>query len=106
MSTSWNGTRTSFPPADRARILRRDKTCRCGGCPDHDGPCDQPATIADHITPVAEGGTHDWRTNGQGLCGTSTTGCHGHKTRAEQARGRIRKGKRRPPDTTKHPGLR
>lgn len=101
-TSSWSGDRRSFTTDDRRRILARDPICRCRGCPDHNGPCTNPSTIADHIIPAAEGGPDDWRLNGQGLCGTSTTGCHGHKTRTEQARGRTRKSRKRPTDN--HPG--
>lgn len=90
----------AFPKAVRRRILRRDPTCRCTGCRHHNGPCASPSTIADHIVPKAEGGS-DQETNGQGLCAP----CHDEKTRAEAARGRARRSRKRP-TTTKHPGFR
>ena len=89
-NTSWSGNRTPFPKATRRRILNRDRTCR--HCRKH------PATIADHIVPVAEGGTDDER-NGQGLCAP----CHDVKTKAERLRGLARVAPRRP--TERHPGL-
>ena len=91
---SWSGTRRSFPPNVRRHILNRDHwTCqlRYPGCTGH-------APIADHITPVAEGGT-DQHSNGQAVCAS----CHNVKTRQEQARGRARKPQRlRKPEP--HPG--
>ncbi len=45
------------------------------------------ATLRDHITPLAEGGT-DADDNIQGLCGP----CHEGKTLAEALRGRKRAG--------------
>ena len=70
MNTSWSGTRESFPRPLRRAILHRDPICRhCHT---------RQSTIADHIIPVAEGGT-DTITNGQGLCDP----CHHTKTQAE-----------------------
>lgn len=89
---SWSGTRRSFPTATRRRILARDPICRW-----REG-CTQPATIADHIIPVAEGGSDD-ESNGQGLCAEH----HDRKTRDEQARGRARRSTRRP--ERPHPGV-
>lgn len=101
-NTSWSGKHLSFTPSDRARILRRDPVCKCSGwCGQHNGPCTNPSTIADHTLAQAAGGAHDWRTNSQGLCSP----CHDIKTETEKTAGRIRNGKRRPPDTAKHPGL-
>lgn len=65
----------------RAQVLREEPLCR---------PCDEAgrvtaATIADHITPKAEGGTDD-RSNYQGICHP----CHVAKTAAEAARARAR----------------
>lgn len=68
--------------------------------------CDAPATVADHILAVAEGGSHDLD-NGQALCAP----CHDIKTRAEQARGRARAQQNPRPSshlvrpTGKHPGM-
>lgn len=99
MPGGWTRSHSSgFPTATRRRILRRDPWCTCNGCPDHPGPCVNPSTIADHITPRAEGGS-DAEANGQGLCSS----CHRHKTQAEATRGRQRKSRRRP--TEDHPGL-
>lgn len=52
-------------------VLAREPNCR---------QCGAPATQADHIIPVSQGGTNDPRTNGQGLCDQ----CHAHKTKREQ----------------------
>lgn len=90
-NNSWSGRYVSFPTATRRRILQRDNhTCRS---------CGEPATIADHIIPLAEGGTHD-ENNGQALCEP----CHDAKTKQEIARGRARKSRTRP--AQQHPGLR
>lgn len=90
----WTRTR-AFPTAARARILARDPICKhCG---------QRPSTIADHITPVAEGGSDD-ETNGQGLCAP----CHDLKTHAEQQRGMKRWNERRPRQRRtpeQHPGV-
>ncbi|WP_363319497.1 HNH endonuclease [Leifsonia williamsii] len=65
----------------RAAVLQR-----CGGRCEIRGPkCTGKATEADHITPVAEGGTYTL-SNGQGACTT----CHAAKTKQEAARGRTR----------------
>lgn len=90
MNNSWSGDRTGFPKAMRAKILRRDKTCRICGL--------RPATEADHIVSVAEcrrlGIVYDTIDNGQGLCRE----CHWAKTRAEiqQGQARMRTPKRIP----------
>lgn len=67
--------------AERARfrkeVLRREPNCRY---------CGAPATDADHIIPVSEGGALTDTANGQGLCAD----CHEQKTKEEQARGRER----------------
>lgn len=97
---SWSGNRRAFPAKLRTRILKRDPVCRCTGCTHHDGRCTKPSTVADHIIPVAEGGT-DTLANGQGLCAS----CHDAKTRAEIKRGLARRPKRRRA-SEKHPGLR
>lgn len=57
----------------RRAVLRRDAVCRAMGCP-------EPATEADHIIPVADGGANHID-NGQGLC----THHHDLKSRAEIA---------------------
>ncbi|MEU6641249.1 HNH endonuclease signature motif containing protein [Saccharomonospora sp. NPDC046836] len=91
----WNTPRRAFPTAVRARILKRDPICRACGV--------RPSTIADHIVPVAEGGTDD-ETNGQGLCSP----CHDPKSAAERARGLQRWNERRPRqrrDPEPHPGV-
>ena len=91
-STSWSGARIAFPTAVRRRILRKQPVC--AGCRI------RPSTIADHIIPVAEGGT-DSESNGQGLC----TVCHDAKTKQEAARGRARKLARLRRPEGRHPGL-
>lgn len=93
---SWSGRRAAFPAATRQLILERaEHRCQIAG-PD----CVGTATIADHVTPVAEGGTDD-PANGQAACDP----CHDTKTRQEIARGRARMPTRkRPPQ--KHPGFR
>ncbi len=90
-TTSWSGTRHSFPTHTRAAILAAHPVCRACGL--------RPSTEADHIVPVAEGGT-DAVTNGQGLC----TPCHTAKTKQEQTRGMQRRSLHRTP--APHPGLR
>lgn len=97
-NTSWSGERRAFPDATRRLILRRDPRCRCTGwCGLHAGRCTAPSTVADHVTPHAEGGTDD-AGNGQGLCAD----CHDVKTGTEAARGRLRRSHRRAP--APHPG--
>lgn len=56
--------------AFRRAVLAREPNCR---------HCGNPATQADHIVPVADGGTNDPATNGQGLCDE----CHATKTKHE-----------------------
>ena len=88
--TAWaNSHSHGFPPAARRAILQRDPVC----------PCGRPSTQADHIVPVAEGGSDD-ESNGQGLCRS----CHDTKTAAEAARARARVP-RRHRDRESHPGL-
>lgn len=61
---------------ERAHVLAEEPRCRrCGGA----------STVADHIVPLAEGGT-DMRGNLQGLCAA----CHATKTAAESQRSRSR----------------
>lgn len=62
----------------RARVLREQPTCAM---------CSAPATDADHIIAVADGGT-DARENLRGLCNS----CHKKHT-AKQNRDRRRKGR-------------
>lgn len=66
----------------RDRVLQEEPLCR---------PCEKrgrvtQATIADHITPLAEGGTGD-RDNMQPICKP----CHDAKTAAEAKRAQARK---------------
>lgn len=96
-NTSWSGQRRSFPTATRQRILARAGG-RCEWVTDG-VRCANPGTIADHIVPHAEGGT-DHESNGQALCPAH----HDAKTRVEQARGRARRSRYRPPQ--QHPGIR
>lgn len=56
--------------AFRRAVLAREPNCR---------RCGKPATQADHIVAVADGGTNDAATNGQGLCDE----CHTIKTKNE-----------------------
>ena len=94
-TTSWSGQRRSFPTAVRQLILRRAGG-QCQHTDEHGTRCTNPATVADHIVPHAEGGTDD-PTNGQALCDPH----HNTKTRAEQARGRARRNPKR--RTEPHP---
>lgn len=61
----------------RAAVLKHyGPTCNHPGC-------DHPATEADHIIPISQGGApDDWEHNGQALCRHH----HEEKTRAETAR--------------------
>lgn len=96
----WQGSSShGFPPATRARILRRDPVCRCSGCRYHVGLCAAPSTDADHVVSVARGGSHDLG-NGQGLCRR----CHQAKTTREAIDARTGAPRRREPE--KHPGMR
>lgn len=66
----------------RARVLREEPLCR---------PCDAQGFVtasvtADHIKPLAEGGTGD-RENMQGIC----SACHKAKTALEAARAKKRR---------------
>ena len=88
--------RATFTAATKRAILQRDRICaHCG---------ERKSTQADHIIPVAEGGTHHI-SNGQGLCDW----CHDKKTGAEQRRGITRWNRDRRPRQTRpteaHPGL-
>lgn len=62
----------------RERILARDPWCACG--------CGQRSTVADHITPIRQGGARFDMRNGQGMAET----CHNRKRQreSEEARGR------------------
>lgn len=92
---SWSGARRSFPPSVRRSILDRDGgVCQLG----YPG-CAVTATEADHIIPVAEGGTDD-EANGQAVCPP----CHRRKTAEEIARGKARQPRRKRPPAP-HPGL-
>lgn len=89
MSGWGNSTRRSRLPSDwpriRARILRRDPTCRIAG-----PHCTGPSTEVDH---VRRGDDHH-DANLQGACST----CHQAKTLSERRAPRAR-------PKTKHPGL-
>jgi len=66
----------------RAVVLREEPTCR---------PCEQQGFVtasvtADHIRPLAEGGTGD-RDNMQGIC----SACHKAKTAREAQRAKKRR---------------
>lgn len=63
--------------AFRRAVLEREPECR---------RCGAPATEADHITPVSEGGALTDLANGQALCAS----CHAEKSEAERRRGIAR----------------
>lgn len=67
----------------RERVLREEPLCYL--CRAMQPPRYTPATIADHKTPKAEGGTDD-RDNYGGACAP----CHAAKTAAEAAKARGR----------------
>ncbi|MGM7422986.1 HNH endonuclease [Cellulosimicrobium sp. CpK407] len=72
----------------RRLVLERDPVCRCTGwCGNHPGPCTAPATQADHIVPIGEGGARTDTRNGQGLCAS----CHDVKTYRDTERMRARR---------------
>lgn len=81
--------RREWTPAQRRYIHARDAgTCHmCGR---------QGATIADHVIPLAEGGSSDPDTNGRSICSE----CHEPKSREEARRGyeRHRAQLRLPPE--------
>lgn len=81
----WQGSHSrGFPTAVRRYILERDPICRhCG---------QRPSAVADHIVPVAFGGSHDPDLNGQGLCTT----CDRTKTAHDATQGRQRATRRDP----------
>ena len=100
-SSGWaNSNRKHELPADwhrtRRRILNRDKTCTCPGCPLHPALCHAASTDVDHI---GDRHNHD-DTNLRGLCSP----CHDQRSSQQglQARGHgpLRQ---RPPE--QHPGL-
>lgn len=68
----------------RQQVLREEPLCRM--CLSMKPPRYTPATIADHITPKAEGGS-DERDNYQGACAP----CHKMKTAEEAKRARLRR---------------
>ena len=101
MASSWSGRRTGFSSAQRRKILQRDPVCvMCHAAE---------STIADHVVCYPEAMRrgwslaeyHDWRANGQGLCGS----CHDRKTKAEQVEGLRRFGAKRWRPAGPHPGL-
>ncbi|HUD90051.1 HNH endonuclease signature motif containing protein [Sphingobium sp.] len=65
----------------RAIVLQEEPLCR----PCHARGRVTPSTIADHITPLSEGGTGE-RDNYQGICKP----CHDDKTAEEAARAQRR----------------
>lgn len=66
-------------------VLRGNPACACTGwCGEHIGACTTPATEADHIVPIALGGAHHARENGQALC----TACHAIKSHDDAIRTR------------------
>lgn len=66
----------------KRQVLRREPNCR---------QCGQPATEADHIIPIAEGGATTDISNGQALCEP----CHEAKTAADKQRGIERRKQHR-----------
>lgn len=66
----------------REQVLHEEPLCR----PCHEAGRVSASVIADHITPLAEGGTGD-RSNYQGICKP----CHDAKTAAEARRARARR---------------
>ena len=101
MPNQWQGSHSQgFPAATRAAILNRDPVCRCMGC-EMCGAlgCLRGSTEADHINPMAQGGTDDL-TNGRGMCAW----CHQRKTVAEATAARLR-APRRARAAEPHPGL-
>lgn len=70
-------------------ILTRDPICQWEGCTN-------PSTEADHIIPLARGGTWSY-SNGQGLCSTH----HRYKTAAIDSK--PRDSRKRTPE--RHPGM-
>lgn len=61
----------------REQVLDRDKVCRMCGV--------QPSTVADHITPIRDGGARFDLKNGQGLC----TSCHAGPKQSSDRRRRA-----------------
>lgn len=60
----------------REKVLERDPWCQmCGNAP---------ATVADHIVPIREGGARFDLGNGQGLCEP----CHNSSKQSQEKRGR------------------
>ena len=88
----WGYRQPNDWPTIKARILRRDPTCRVIGC-------GKPSQTVDHIVNVARGGGHD-DANLQGLC----LAHHADKSQREAtaARASMPKAKRKP---ERHPGL-
>lgn len=95
--SNWNrgGRHHGGFPAHIRRQATRDLPAECAHCGSGG------RLWLDHITPAAEGGTHDI-TNAQWLCTT----CHDRKTRHEAARGQQRRAQRGRMPTEAHPGLR
>jgi 5-methylcytosine-specific restriction protein A len=107
----WRGSRGSRARGDkglRAKVLRRDRFCRCEGCSacyqEEEEPaqgCLRPSTEADHLIPVAEGGEESER-NLFGMCSQ----CHKEKTKQESLRGLQRHSARgRFTQDPGHPGI-
>lgn len=81
----------------KKHILHRDhNTCQIAG-----PHCTHTATEVDHITPRAQGGTHNPE-NLRAVCKT----CHWEKTKQEAAEGRRRKLALTRHPQEPHPGLR
>ena len=81
----------------KTRILHRDNhTCQI-----HGPHCTHTATEVDHITPQAQGGTHNPE-NLRAVCKT----CHREKTKTEATEGKRRKAAMARMPIESHPGLR
>lgn len=97
---AWSTT-TRYP--SNWKTLKKATFHRCGGqcevITEQGTRCPNAATEIDHMTPIAEGGTHQM-VNLRGVCQPH----HRQKTRAETARGQARRPRERRP-LEKHPGL-
>ena len=83
--------RAVFSRELKRRILEEEPVC---------GICRlRPSVEADHIIPVAFGGSNS-RANGQGVCGP----CHDRKTRSEILEGSRRRAERGRFPRERHPG--
>ena len=101
-TSGWSGSRRASTAAHKR--WRQAVPARAGFvCEIRGARCTRIATEADHVIPVARGGTDDL-SNGQAACVI----CHAEKSKAEAAEGRrranaLRPKARRPAEP--HPGL-